>query len=109
MIVGALVLPVVTVGITEASMTRKPADTADPEPRVDDRHRVLAHLAGADRVMEVDAAIVHKIGQFARPCDAPGPGMVSAALCRASGEAAKIRRAKSMPASSTLTSLSADR
>ena len=52
MMVGALVLPVVSVGITEASITRRPCDAAHAQPRIDHGARVLAHAAGADRVIE---------------------------------------------------------
>ena len=48
--VGELVLPDVMVGMIEASAMRKSLEAAQPQPRVDDRHRVIAHAAGADRV-----------------------------------------------------------
>ena len=63
MIVGALVLPVVTHGMTEASMTRKPVDAVHPEARVDDGHRVGAHLAGADRVEDVGAGVAGEVAE----------------------------------------------
>src|SRR6516162_6557777 len=43
----------------------QPAQTPDSEPRVDDGHRILAHLAGSDRVMEVDPRIMYEVGQLA--------------------------------------------
>ncbi len=52
MMVGALVLPVVSVGITEASMTRRPWMPCTRRREIDDGARILAHLAGADRVIE---------------------------------------------------------
>ena len=52
MMVGALVLPVVRVGMIEASMTRTPCNPMDAQPRIDDGGGVFAHLAGADRVMD---------------------------------------------------------
>ena len=51
-IVGALVLVEVTVGITEASITRNPLEAVHAQPVVDHRHRVRAHLAGAGRVKD---------------------------------------------------------
>ena len=49
-ITGALVLPEVMVGITEASATRRPVDAAQPQAVVDHGERIRAHPAGADRV-----------------------------------------------------------
>ena len=51
MMVGALVLPVMSVGITEAS-TPQALDAAHAQAWIDHGARVLAHLAGADRVIE---------------------------------------------------------
>ena len=51
MIDGALVLPDVSVGMIEASATRRPVDAMDAELGIDDSHRVRAHLAGPDRVV----------------------------------------------------------
>ena len=44
-------LPDGTTGMTLASATRRPADAADAELRVDDRQVVGAHLAGAGLVV----------------------------------------------------------
>ena len=54
MMVGALVLPPTSVGMTEASTTRRPAMPLHPQLGVDHRHRVArrAHPAGADRVVD---------------------------------------------------------
>ena len=85
MIVGALVLPVVSVGITEASITRRPWMPRTRSARIDDGARVLAHLAGADRVIErvagaagigqqVGVALDVGAGRRSRPgCAAPAP------------------------------------
>ena len=51
MIDGACVLPLMSVGMIDASMTRSPSMPVDPQLRVDDRHVVAAHLAGPDRVV----------------------------------------------------------
>ena len=51
MIDGALVLPEVSVGMIEASATRSPCQPAHAKLVVDHRHRVRAHLAGADRMV----------------------------------------------------------
>ena len=91
MMVGALVLPVVSVGITEASITRKPVDAVHAQPRIDHRARVLAHLAGADRVIDRLAEPPRMPGKRRRS-RFPGPGNVSPTLCRASAGAAKMRR-----------------
>ena len=48
---GALVLPEVTAGKTEASTTRRPARPCTLSARIDDGEpRVRSHAAGADRV-----------------------------------------------------------
>ena len=43
--VGALVLPLTTRGIIEASITRRPSSPSHPQSVVDDRHGVISHLA----------------------------------------------------------------
>ena len=56
MMVGALVLPPIRVGITEASTTRRPSQPVHFQFGIDHRHRVAAHSGGADRVIDgVDA------------------------------------------------------
>ena len=57
--VGALVLPEVIVGITEASIDAQPLDARDAQPAVDHRHRVAgeAHFGGADRMKDRGADI----------------------------------------------------
>ena len=62
--VGAFVLPDVMRGMTDASMTRKPGDAADPQPVVDDGERVDAHAARADRVEDRRAEIAGRAPQI---------------------------------------------
>ena len=52
MIVGAFVLPPGMVGMMDASTTRSPATAAHAQLGIDDRERVRAHLARADRVKD---------------------------------------------------------
>ena len=47
-IVGALVLPLISVGMMPASATRRPAMPRTPQRRVDDGVGVAAHAGGAD-------------------------------------------------------------
>ena len=63
--VGALVLPDVIVGMTEASMTRKPLDASDPQPLVDHHQRIARkpHLRRADRMKDRGADIARGFGQ----------------------------------------------
>ena len=61
MMQGALVLPLVSVGMIEASATRRPSCRA-PAVVVDDGHGIGAHLAGADRM-------VGRLGILAYPVD----------------------------------------
>ena len=51
MMVGALVWPVINVGMTDASTTRRPLHAANSETGIHDRHVVDAHLAGAARML----------------------------------------------------------
>ena len=51
MMVGALVLPPTSLGMTEASTTRNPGEPAHPQSGVDYRGLVRAHPAGAYRVV----------------------------------------------------------
>ena len=51
MIDGAWVLPLISVGITEASMTRRPCQAAHPQLLVDHGGVGLAHRAAADGVV----------------------------------------------------------
>ena len=62
--VGALVLPDVIRGMTDASMTRKPGDAADAQAVVDDGERVDAHAARADRVEDRRAEIAGRAPQI---------------------------------------------
>ncbi len=55
MIVGAFVLPDTSVGMIEASTTRKPVDAANAQALVDDRAGVASHPARPDGV-KADAA-----------------------------------------------------
>ena len=63
--VGALVLPLVIVGMTLASTTRRPVDAVDAQARVDDRHRVARrpHLRRADRMEDRRADVAGELGQ----------------------------------------------
>ena len=61
MIVGALVLPLQIVGITDASQTRSRADAAHAQLRVDDGHRSRAHAAGAHRVIDGLGVLAHEL------------------------------------------------
>jgi hypothetical protein len=72
MIVGLFVLPLVTVGMTEASTTQSPVDSSHAQLRVDHRVAVDAHPAGCNRVLsaerqpvQVSAPLV--VGLHARP------------------------------------------
>ena len=47
---GAFVLPLVIVGMIDASATRRRSTPLDPQLVVDDRVRALAHRSRADRV-----------------------------------------------------------
>ena len=98
--VGALVLPLVMVGITLASATRSAGHAVHAQARVDHRHRVVgaAHLAGADRVEDRGADVAGQARQFvvalvlhagldlARRVRAPAP---AARRCGASGAATR--------------------
>ena len=64
MIVAALVLPETTVGMTEASATRRPPKPMHPQFGIDHRHRVAPHLAGAGRVINRAAALPGVIQQL---------------------------------------------
>ena len=56
MMVGALVLPPIRVGMTEASTTRRPLDAAHAQVGSTTACSILAHAAGADRMIDrVDA------------------------------------------------------
>ena len=83
MIVGALVLAVVTVGMTEASITRSPCDPAHPQPGIDHGHRVLAHPAGADDVIDRRALPAHVVGQRLLAGDIRPGRRSPPTLCRA--------------------------
>ena len=63
--VGELVLPLVMVGMTLASTTRRPCDAVHAQARVDDRHRVARrpHLRGADRVEDRRADVAGELRQ----------------------------------------------
>ena len=59
MMVGALVLALVTTGMIEASITRKPSTPDDPKRGIDDRHVVDAHLAGAGGMIGRQRVLPH--------------------------------------------------
>ena len=63
--VGALVLPLVIVGMTLASTTRRPAHAVHAQARVDHRRgsRGGAHLGGADRVEDRRADVAGELRQ----------------------------------------------
>ena len=58
-ITGALMLPLIRSGITEASIDAQPLDAAHPQVRIDHGALVVvaAHLAGAERVMKRDRGV----------------------------------------------------
>ncbi len=64
MMVGALVLPVVTVGITDGIDDAQPANATHAQPWVDDRRFIRAHAAGADGVEHAGAAGLRVIGEL---------------------------------------------
>ena len=64
MIDGALVLPEVSVGMIEASATRSPCHAVHAKLVVDHRHRVRAHLAGADRMVGGLGVLPDPVEQF---------------------------------------------
>ena len=87
----------------------QPCEPAHPQPGVDDRHRVLAHLAGADDVIDGRALLADVVGErlFAGDTGA-GRGLPDAVP----GHAPAPRRcgvSDAMPASATRRSLGADR
>ena len=63
--VGALVLPDVIVGMTEASITRKPLEPDDAQALVDHRQRIVgaAHLGGADGMKDRGADVAGGLRQ----------------------------------------------
>ena len=103
-IVGALVLPEVTVGMIEASMTRRAVKADHPQARIDDSHRVLApaHLGGADRmkiVVRISAkGFKQRIVVVVRP---PGPGRSSIGLWAQRPAGASGARVMRIPAIAT--------
>jgi len=70
--VGELVLPEVIDGITEASITRKPAIPIDAQARIDHRAHIVAaaHLGGADG-MEDRVPICRRLDQSASSSSPP--------------------------------------
>ena len=92
--VGALVLPDVIRGMTDASMTRKPRDAADPQAVVDDGERVHAHAARADRVEDRRAEIAGGAPQIGIARRAPGPAAIPRARTARARGAAMMRRVK---------------
>ena len=70
-IVGALVLPRGTVGITEASTTRSPSTprtrssvSTTPASRLRVELRIAAHRAGADRVVDRRHIVAHEVTEL---------------------------------------------
>ena len=64
MIAGALVLPLVSVGMIEASATRRPVDAVHAQFTVDHGHRIGSHLAGPDRVVGGLGIVADPFEQF---------------------------------------------
>lgn len=62
---GALVLPEVSVGMVEASATRKPGDSVNAQPCIHLGHRIGTHLAGADRMIRRVGRVLHPIQDLA--------------------------------------------
>ena len=77
MIGGAFVLPEVTVGIIDASATRRPSTPCTRSVgRIDDGVGIDAHLAGAELVVVVSAVRVARIPYAPTSADETtlGPG-----------------------------------
>ncbi len=64
MIVGALVLPPISAGITDASTTDSASSPRTRSVGIDDGHLVVAHAAGADRVIDRVGAPAHARDQL---------------------------------------------
>ncbi len=61
MMQGALVLPLVSVGMIEASATRRPWMPCTLSSLIDDGHGIGAHLAGADRMVGRLGVVAHPV------------------------------------------------
>ena len=83
--VGALVLPEVMVGITEASITRRPLDAEHAQPRVDHGVRIAgkAHFRRTDGVEDRRADVARGLGERR---------LVVAATCRARQRLDRLER-----------------
>ncbi len=64
MMVGALVLPLVSVGMIEASAIRRPCHALHAQFEIDHGARVGARLAGADRVIGRLGVVAYPFEQF---------------------------------------------
>ena len=85
MMVGMLVLPRGTVGMIEASTTRRPSKPRTPARRVGHRVAVVgvgAHPAGADRM--------ERAGDVLRGCARPAPSSSCTSVCRSTWRSASV-------------------
>ena len=83
-ITGALVLPEVIVGMTEASAMRSPSRPRSRRRSSTTAARIGAHPAGADRVEDGGADRARGLGQLVRRSGSAGPGLSSCGRKRAS-------------------------
>jgi hypothetical protein len=76
----------------EQSTTPQSRDAADAQLRIDDRHRIAAHLAGAGRVEDRLAVLAREAEQLVVALRA-GPGRYSSVRKGVSARVAASRRA----------------
>ena len=78
-IVGALRFPLTIDGMMELSTTRRPLHSVDPALRIDDRHRVVSHAAGAAGVVGALGRFPdHRVNLGIVACGGPGPNRIAA-------------------------------